>query len=114
LKRYVIFAGRANGIKLNSNSFFVDDEEDFDPNVLLDFDSALLHNVAPEDLDKLIEFLKAHPDKITAVTLFYSIAENEEQERCMEILEQMGVKLEKKGKDLNLKSIAAKLLLLEP
>ncbi len=113
IKDYVIASGKENGIRLDESSFVVDNDEDFDPRIVLGYDSVLLHDVSPGDLDNLIELLKVHPHLIPGITILVSVAENEEQIRCIGTLTTMGVKTIEKDATISMRAIASNLLLLE-
>jgi hypothetical protein len=86
-------AGDDHGIVLDESNFVTDLSDDFDKNLLLECSGALLHNMSPTDMIRLVNFLKVYPDKAKTIVLEGVYATTEEHRKLYSILRAMGIRI---------------------
>lgn len=88
---FVFLESRRQGMNLTSESFVLETADQFDPMILNYYSAALLHDMSELDLQNLIEFLKANPDKIRNIIVYTTVSSTQGQRKNWIILKEMGV-----------------------
>lgn len=82
---------RHGGLDVDSESFHIETTDEFDPETLLEFSGALLHDMSEIDLIKLVSFLANNPRCISGLVLEGTVNSTIGQRQQYVILQTIGV-----------------------